>query len=196
MICKQCNATYERTLSGASHMLRHMFCSHTCEIANRCERSRDIVKELDTLAQKRDEDIDTSDIPEVLDWSKAVVGKFYRPKGCPIKPQIELWEILVPTIDRQKTEYIKGFHKKWDAKVRAITGGLTIRPVKKGQWVHPESKNLSAERMIPVKIAATQEQMLYICKMTAEYYDQEVIMAYRISDRVIMMKRNGMLEGL
>ena len=64
-----------------------------------------LTEQLDVLAHKRDEDIDTSDIPEVLDWSKAVVGKFYRPKGCPIKPQIELWEILVPTIDRQKTEY-------------------------------------------------------------------------------------------
>ncbi len=142
----------------------------------RLEQSK-LTEQLDVLAHKHDEDIDTSDIPEVK--------------------ELELWEILVPTIDRQKTEYIKGFHKKWDAKVRAITGGLTIRPVEKGQWVHPESKNLSAERMIPVKIAATREQMLYICKMTAEYYDQEVIMAYRISDRVIMMKRNGMmLEGL
>src|ERR1039457_3081504 len=26
-----------------------------------------------------DEEIDYSDIPEVLDWSKAIVGKFYRP---------------------------------------------------------------------------------------------------------------------
>nr|ADC35884.1 hypothetical protein [uncultured bacterium 246] len=26
-----------------------------------------------------DEEIDYSDIPEILDWSKAVVGKFYRP---------------------------------------------------------------------------------------------------------------------
>ena len=28
----------------------------------------------------QDDDIDTSDIPEVTDWSKAEVGKFYRPK--------------------------------------------------------------------------------------------------------------------
>jgi len=27
----------------------------------------------------KDEDIDFSDIPELTDWSKAVVGKFYRP---------------------------------------------------------------------------------------------------------------------
>jgi uncharacterized protein (DUF4415 family) len=27
----------------------------------------------------KDEDIDLSDIPEITDWSNAVVGKFYRP---------------------------------------------------------------------------------------------------------------------
>jgi hypothetical protein len=32
----------------------------------------------------RDEDIDTSDIPEARNWSKAVVGKFYRPLKEPI----------------------------------------------------------------------------------------------------------------
>ena len=36
-------------------------------------------QELEALRQLRDEDIDTSDVPEVTDWSKAVVGKFYRP---------------------------------------------------------------------------------------------------------------------
>lgn len=34
----------------------------------------------------RDREVDTSDIPEVLDWSKAQVGKFFRP----IKQQITL----------------------------------------------------------------------------------------------------------
>ena len=33
-----------------------------------------------------DKDIDTSDIPEVTDWSRAVRGKFYRP----IKQQLTL----------------------------------------------------------------------------------------------------------
>lgn len=31
------------------------------------------------IAAMRDEDIDFSDIPLVLDWSKAEMGKFYRP---------------------------------------------------------------------------------------------------------------------
>ena len=31
------------------------------------------------LRKMKDEDIDLSDIPEITDWSGAVVGKFYRP---------------------------------------------------------------------------------------------------------------------
>lgn len=42
--------------------------------------------ELKRLAAMRDEDIDFSDIPEQLDWSGAVVGKFYRP----VKQQVTL----------------------------------------------------------------------------------------------------------
>jgi len=38
-------------------------------------QARDIAK----LRKMKDEDIDLSDIPEQLDWSNAVVGKFYRP---------------------------------------------------------------------------------------------------------------------
>jgi uncharacterized protein (DUF4415 family) len=36
-------------------------------------------KQLAALRRLKDEDIDLSDIPEITDWSKAVVGKFYRP---------------------------------------------------------------------------------------------------------------------
>ena len=42
-------------------------------------RNKNFDAELAALVRKRDEDIDTSDIPEVRDWSGAVVGKFYRP---------------------------------------------------------------------------------------------------------------------
>ena len=36
-------------------------------------------KELDALAAQPEEEIDTSDLPEVSDWSGAVIGRFYRP---------------------------------------------------------------------------------------------------------------------
>jgi uncharacterized protein (DUF4415 family) len=35
--------------------------------------------ELKALAEMPDEQIDLSDVPEITDWSGAVVGKFYRP---------------------------------------------------------------------------------------------------------------------
>ena len=36
-------------------------------------------KEIAALRRLKDEKIDLSDIPEIRDWRKAVVGKFYRP---------------------------------------------------------------------------------------------------------------------
>lgn len=38
---------------------------------------KQISKELSAIASLRDSDIDTSDIPEITDWSQAVVGRFY-----------------------------------------------------------------------------------------------------------------------
>lgn len=37
------------------------------------------IRELAALKNMKDEDIDLSDIPEITDWSRAVVGRFYRP---------------------------------------------------------------------------------------------------------------------
>jgi hypothetical protein len=37
-------------------------------------------KELRTLLARSDSEIDVTDIREIVDWSGAVVGNFYRPK--------------------------------------------------------------------------------------------------------------------
>jgi uncharacterized protein (DUF4415 family) len=42
-------------------------------------RSKISDPELEALVRLRDEDIDTSDIPEITNGGRAVVGKFYRP---------------------------------------------------------------------------------------------------------------------
>ena len=47
-------------------------------------------QELAALVRLRDEDIDTSDIPEVKDWSRAVVGKFFRPIKEPVTLRIDV----------------------------------------------------------------------------------------------------------
>jgi hypothetical protein len=39
------------------------------------------------IAAMKDSDIDFSDMPEVLDWSGAEIGRFYRPKKKALKKE-------------------------------------------------------------------------------------------------------------
>jgi len=100
----------------------------------------------------------------------------------------ELWEILVPTIFNNGKPVRTRYHRVWDAKVYEISGGLTIMTPAKGRWISP-SGTLFAERMIPVRISCTREEILKIVDMSLKYYDQEAILAYKISDDVILKYR-------
>lgn len=103
-----------------------------------------------------------------------------------------LWEILVPTV-RPNTEGKKFFttkyHKSWDNKVREITSGLTIMTPAKGQWLSPNGK-VFEERMIPVRLIANREQINDVIDLTLEYYSQEAVLCYKISDEVILKYSN------
>ena len=102
---------------------------------------------------------------------------------------LELWEILVPTVRRvDGIPYRTRFHRVWDKKVKDISRGLTILPISKGQWISPEGE-IFHERMIPVRIACTSEQIVQIIDMSMLYYDQLAIMAYRISEHVVIKHR-------
>lgn len=97
-----------------------------------------------------------------------------------------LYEILVPTSMMRhgvlapiRTRY----HRVWDKKVRDITGGLTILKPSRGHWISP-TEQLFVERVIPVRIFCTENEMERIADMTAEYYNQEAIMYYVVSNEV------------
>ncbi len=96
---------------------------------------------------------------------------------------MNLYEILVPTIRNDGRPIRTRFHRVWDEKVRAVTGGLTILAPAKGQWLSPQGE-LFAERMIPVRIACSPEQIDQIADMTAKYYEQHAVLFYKISDEV------------
>lgn len=98
-----------------------------------------------------------------------------------------LWEILVPTVRRSNgRQYRTRYHRVWDARVRSIAGGLTVLTPVKGQWL-AASGDLHMERVIPVRIACSEDQILEIMRLTREYYDQLDVMAYRVSNRVIFL---------
>jgi len=102
---------------------------------------------------------------------------------------MDLWEILVPTISNEGNPYRTRYHRVWDAKVRAITGGLTIMAPAKGQW-KSLTGDLYVERVIPVRIACSRDQIDAIIDITMKYYDQLAVMAYKVSDEVIIRNRD------
>ena len=70
---------------------------------------------------------DISDIPEVTDWSKAVVGKFYRP----IKKSLTI------RIDADVLAWLKGQGKGYQTKINGILreamGEVNQRATKSGR---------------------------------------------------------------
>jgi len=101
----------------------------------------------------------------------------------------EMWEILVPTVRNDGRPFKTRYHKVWDKKVYAITGGLTVLTPAKGKWICPEG-SLFEERMIPVRIVCTREQIEKIVDMSMVYYDQLAILAYKVSSEVILKHRS------
>jgi len=97
----------------------------------------------------------------------------------------DLWEILVPVKDNTGHEFPVKHHRQWDDRVREITGGLTIMRTAKGQWLDHDGE-LFNEKMIPVRLACNEKQARKVMDLTLAHYKQLVVMAYRVSDRVIV----------
>lgn len=70
------------------------------------EQKRDI----EALKAMRDEDIDLSDMPEVLDWSKAEIGKFYRPSKRSVTIRL----------DADVLEWLKGFGRGYQTRANYL----------------------------------------------------------------------------
>lgn len=100
-----------------------------------------------------------------------------------------VYDILIPKTDRNGSVIDQAYHQQWDRAVRDVTGGATILDGAKGYWEDPEG-NVHEEGVIPVRIACTPEQFDAILDLTIEHYDQDVIMAYRVSEHVIMKRKD------
>ena len=82
------------------------------------EQKRDIA----AIAAVKNEDIDLSDMPEVLDWSGAEIGKFYRPPK----------KAVTMRLDADVLEWLKGYGKGYQTRVNLLlrhamansTGGI------------------------------------------------------------------------
>lgn len=52
-------------------------------------RSKEQQRDIAALAAMDDADIDFTDMPEVLDWRGAEIGRFYRPKKQPVTMRLD-----------------------------------------------------------------------------------------------------------
>jgi uncharacterized protein (DUF4415 family) len=67
-------------------------------------------REIAAIAAMKDGDIDLSDMPEVLDWSKAEIGKFYRsPKRS-----------VTIRLDGDVIDWLKGYGKGYQTRVNLL----------------------------------------------------------------------------
>ena len=97
---------------------------------------------------------------------------------------VALWEILVPCQYNDGEPVRTRHHREWDRQVRQITGGLTILKPAVGQWVH--EGELFKERVIPVRIVATDRQISQIVDITIRHYQQIAVMYYVVSERCVL----------
>ncbi|MGD0223296.1 MAG: BrnA antitoxin family protein [Terriglobia bacterium] len=51
--------------------------------------TREQERDIRAIAAKKDKDIDFSEVPPVLDWSGAEIGKFYRPRKKPVTIRLD-----------------------------------------------------------------------------------------------------------
>ena len=102
----------------------------------------------------------------------------------------KLWEIYVPTMRKSGKPIRVRHHKAWDNKVIKITGGLTILKPAVGYWWGPVG-GIERERMIPVRIVATEEEINKVIEATFKHYqDEEAVLCVEISNKTILRYRN------
>ncbi|MGA8491304.1 MAG: BrnA antitoxin family protein [Terriglobales bacterium] len=72
--------------------------------------TREQKRDTAAIAAKRDADIDFSDVPEVVDWSGAEIGKFYRPPK----------KAVTMRLDQDVLDWLKAYGKGYQTKVNLL----------------------------------------------------------------------------
>jgi len=93
--------------------------------------SKEQKQDIAALAAKGDEDIDFSDIPLKLDWSRAEMGKFYRPPK----------KSVTMRLDADVLQWLKGFGRGYQTRVN-----LLLRHAMASSGGMGGSRNASATR--------------------------------------------------
>jgi uncharacterized protein (DUF4415 family) len=72
--------------------------------------SKEQRKDIAALAAMQDSEIDLTDMPEVLDWSGAEIGRYYRPKKKPVTMRL----------DEDVVAWLKGYGRGYQTKANML----------------------------------------------------------------------------
>jgi uncharacterized protein (DUF4415 family) len=72
--------------------------------------TKEQLRDIAAIAAKRDADIDFSDVPAVVDWSGAEMGKFYRPPK----------KSVTMRLDQDVLEWLKAFGKGYQTRANML----------------------------------------------------------------------------
>lgn len=99
--------------------------------------------------------------------------------------QTGVWRIMVPEKDNCGRRFSARENLAWEDAVINISGGWTIQPLATGAWTDGEEDTVQIERMKPVDIICTDEQIKQIVNLTGHRFRQKVVLAYKISEHII-----------
>ncbi len=99
-----------------------------------------------------------------------------------------LWEILVPACDNNGKRFSLNHHKIWDKKVMQVSHGMTIQKIANGRWVSPKC-GMFKEKMIPVRFISNQKEAKEIVNFTLSHYNQKAVLAYQLSNNMILVEK-------
>ena len=113
----------------------------------------------------------------------------------------EVWEILVPTSMIVQTpnglvsKHVNlRHHKVFDNYVKKVTGGLTIMKPSKGIWISEETNTEYQERMIPVRIACSEDQIKQIAIFCLAHYNQEAMFMMQVSSKSFIISKDKQIS--
>lgn len=104
----------------------------------------------------------------------------------PTPELIGLWEILIPVTHKDGTPVTEKDHRIWRSSLEAIGVHQFLAPGAV-PWIVNEP-HLVGVRMIPFRVACTQEQITQVANLTASYFGQDAILLYRVSDDVTLIR--------
>ena len=82
-------------------------------------------QEVAAIAAKRDEDIDFSDIPAVVDWTRAEIGKFHRPGKKPVTIRL----------DEDVLQWLKGYGRGYQTRANLLLRHAMVSATKRSHRV-------------------------------------------------------------